>query len=579
MTDDYTNLPKLPKNTTWKDEETFYYEDLSGDIAMRKTRRTAWLGKDPILNPSGKQRKEFPQFWVKYGGPKPKHQRGLLYHVKKIHEAVKLQRRIYLPEGEGKVNLMRLWGFDATCADGGALYWTMDHAEELYGAVVIIMPDNDQRGRDHSDKIGRTLINGFARSVHILEMPPEYGDVKNWIEAGHTKEEFEELLKTNLRDWKPYGPPPKTKDSAYDYEYASDIPGRPIDWFWENRLARRKVNVLFGPPEHGKSTLAIYFAAVASRGGEWPGGSHVPKGKFIIISGEDDWDDTIVPRLEVNEADMTQIVHLKMEGEWFDLTHDLPRLANTIKEIEGVIGVVIDPATAFLSRPGKTDSHRQADVRAILGPLNELAREYNLVILIVLHPNKDTNTSSILAWISGSSAFGEAPRIVQLVIEDKQDEDPNPRVLVLKAKNNLIPRDLDTRIAFKRIKVPASTGDSVPKVEWDNDPVTITPHEAMRNFQRPEGDRKSAEEVRAWIVSKLFRGPLPAKSLEEAAKAENITQSQLDGARRKMVKEKEIDKRQIKGDERYWEWYLVGWSEPHPLDTLPQTGGNGRPPQ
>ena len=185
---------------------------------MKKTRQTAWLGKDPIPGPSGKQRKQFPTFWVKYGGPKPDHQRGLLYHVKKIREAVKLRRPIFLLEGEGKADLMRKWEFDATCGDGGALYWNMDHAEELYGATVIIMPDNDQRGRAHSDKVGLTLINGFAKSVHILEMPPEYGDVKNWIEDGHTKEQFEELLKTNLRDWKPYGPLPKPKELIQSIE-------------------------------------------------------------------------------------------------------------------------------------------------------------------------------------------------------------------------------------------------------------------------------------------------------------------------------------------------------------------------
>jgi len=44
MSDDYTRLSELPKNATWKNEEVFYYEDLSGDIIMKKTRQTAWLG-------------------------------------------------------------------------------------------------------------------------------------------------------------------------------------------------------------------------------------------------------------------------------------------------------------------------------------------------------------------------------------------------------------------------------------------------------------------------------------------------------------------------------------------------------
>src|SRR5262245_19886546 len=52
---------------------------------------------------------------------------------------------------------------------------------------------------------------------------------------------------------------------------------------------------------------------------------------------------------------------------------------------------------------------------AIMGPLGELAAECNLTIIIILHPHEDTKVKSVLAWISGSSAFGEAPRLVQLV--------------------------------------------------------------------------------------------------------------------------------------------------------------------
>jgi len=456
----------------------------------------------------------------------------------------------------------------------------MDHAEELYGAIAIIMPDNDQRGRDHSDVVGRSLINGHAKSVHILEMPPEYGDVKNWIEAGHTKEEFEELLQTKLRPWTPYGPQRQSKDDPFDHESASDIPEEPVSWFWQNRLACRKVNVIFGPVNQGKSLLGFYFAAIASRGGEWPDGGHAPKGKFIIISGEDDWGDTIIPRLRVNGADLDQIKHLKMAGEWFDLSKDLARLKATIKEIGDVVGVLIDPATAFLSKPGRTDSHRQSDIRAILGPLNELAAECNTTILIVLHPNKDTKVSSIIAWISGSSAFGEAPRIVQLVIEDEKDEGPNRRVLFLGVKNNLISADIDTRIAFRRVDAVTPAGNHAPKVEWDSEAVLITAHEAMRGYQRQTGDKKSAEEIRAWIITKLLHGALPATALDQAAAAECITPKQLEYAKTKLVKEGEIDKRKSGGRGESWEWFLVGITSERPsLDTLPKQGGNGRPTQ
>jgi hypothetical protein len=453
MDDDYTKQSKkvkFPKGTIWikTTNEPYKYKDAGGKLWLTKTRLEASYKNKPVPNEKGKPHKKFLENWAPYV-ERPDFAPPLLYHVDEVRKAVSCGELLIVVEGEDKADLLRSWGYKATCSENGANSWTMGHGAELTGlnSNVLIVPDNDSNGRHYADCVGRSLVNGRVKSLRLLVLPGlgESEDIIDWVEKyGGTKEQFEQLIKTEARDWKAFGPPRKTKDSPYEFEYASDIPVEPITWFWKNRLACRKVNVLFGPTEQGKSTLGFYFAAVASRGGEWPDGGHVPKGKFIIISGEDDWRDTIVPRLEVNEADKTQIVHLKMKGEWFDLTHDLPRLAATIKEIEGVIGVLIDPATAFLSKPGKTDSHRQSDVRAILGPLNELAAEFNLIILIVLHPNKDTKVHSIMAWISGSAAFGEAPRIVQLVIEDDKDESPNKRVLFLKAKNNLIPSDLDT---------------------------------------------------------------------------------------------------------------------------------------
>jgi hypothetical protein len=86
----------------------------------------------------------------------------------------------------------------------------------------------------------------------------------------------------------------------------------PVTWFWENRIARRKVNVFFGPPETGKSNLGLYFVAKSTRGNSWPVDGHAPQGKWIVLSAEDDWSDTIVPRLVANGADLTQVHRLKM---------------------------------------------------------------------------------------------------------------------------------------------------------------------------------------------------------------------------------------------------------------------------
>ena len=58
--------------------------------------------------------------------------------------------------------------------------------------------------------------------------------------------------------------------------------------------------------------------------------------------------------------------------------------------------VVIDPITAYL---GGTDSHKNADVRAVLAPLAELASRNRAAIVAVHHLNKATDPMRNIAWV------------------------------------------------------------------------------------------------------------------------------------------------------------------------------------
>jgi len=140
MSDDYTKQPKLPEGAKWIDVEPYYYEDLTGEFVLKVTRQVAVFGKDPVLGPTGKQRKQFPSHWIKYGGPKPKHQRGLLYHVKKIRAAVKLQKTILLPEGEACADLLRKWGFEATCNMAGRANGLLTTPKSCTGLSLSLCP-------------------------------------------------------------------------------------------------------------------------------------------------------------------------------------------------------------------------------------------------------------------------------------------------------------------------------------------------------------------------------------------------------------------------------------------------------
>ena len=66
--------------------------------------------------------------------------------------------------------------------------------------------------------------------------------------------------------------------------------------------------MIAGNPSLGKSQVSLYIASIVSKGGEWPiSGEITEKGSVLILRAEDGDDDTIVPRLIANSADLEKI--------------------------------------------------------------------------------------------------------------------------------------------------------------------------------------------------------------------------------------------------------------------------------
>ena len=109
------------------------------------------------------------------------------YQLPDLLKAVAAGRTICIPEGEKKVDLIRGFGFPATCCAGGANKWRPQHEAFLKGADVVLLPDNDPAGREHVEAIAESLASS-ARRIRILELPnlPEKGDVVDWHAAGGT---------------------------------------------------------------------------------------------------------------------------------------------------------------------------------------------------------------------------------------------------------------------------------------------------------------------------------------------------------------------------------------------------------
>lgn len=84
-------------------------------------------------------------------------------------------------EGEKDVETLKQLGIPATTNSGGAKKWRPEFAEYLRGKQVIILPDNDEPGREHAELVARDLA-GVAAGVKVVQCSAlDKGDVTDYL--------------------------------------------------------------------------------------------------------------------------------------------------------------------------------------------------------------------------------------------------------------------------------------------------------------------------------------------------------------------------------------------------------------
>ena len=223
--------------------------------------------------------------------------------------------------------------------------------------------------------------------------------------------------------------------------------------------------------------------------------------------------------------------------------------------------VLIDPVSAYMSGAaagGRIDTFRTGDVRAVLGPVSELAEELNIGVLGIMHFNKKADITNIVLRISDSLAFGAAARHVYAAIDDKE----NDRKLLVRGKNNLVRRDTCGTLAYRfseklvgedpKTKAPIKA----PFVEFDDVYVDITAAEAMSavsDFKSPG----TGERARTLLRDMLAGGaPIPESTFRDMAKEEDISWPTMKNVKRKLhVKSVRSESLGIAGKGHWlWQW-------------------------
>lgn len=112
-----------------------------------------------------------------------------------IQKAIDHQKTIFYVEGEKDVNTLMKRGYTVfTC--GGSGDWKKGVSEIIRQANVIILVDNDKPGEQLAYQVMQDL-QLIANNVSIIKPMPEVpkADITDYFEAGHTVEEFENLIR------------------------------------------------------------------------------------------------------------------------------------------------------------------------------------------------------------------------------------------------------------------------------------------------------------------------------------------------------------------------------------------------
>lgn len=456
-------------------------------------------------------------------------------------------------EGENCADALTRLGVLATTAGGASSDERADFSP-LAGRAVTIWPDNDAPGVAHGERVAAKL-RALECKVEVINVAalglPEGGDAVDWRKA-HENATAADLAKLpRLRTAMTV--PVTDETGRIVLRCVADIEARPVRWLWPGRIARGKVSMLAGHPGLGKSQVSLGLAAIVTTGGLWPvDRTCCERGRVVIFSAEDDPEDTIRPRLEAAGSDLSRchifeaVEHRAPDGtirrRAFSLVSDMPRLSAALVELPDVALVIIDPLTAYL---GETDSHKNAEVRAVLAPLAELAAQHGVAIIAISHLRKSTAGEALLQ-VTGSLAFVAAARAAYVVVKDQN----NPqRRLMLPIKNNL--GEDQTGYAFSVESARLSGDIETSRVRWEAEPVTVTADEALAAAQDPE-ERSAVEDAAHFLRGLLANGPVPSKQVRADAEGAGHSWAAVRRA------QKTLGVEVVKGGLRAgWEWRLA----------------------
>jgi hypothetical protein len=366
-------------------------------------------------------------------------------------------------------------------------------------------------------------INGLQELLSMVKPVPA-----EWLEPSSEEKEHKGVLVTRC---------------------LADVEPEPVEFTWEKRILRGKLNIIHGDPGVGKTYMVLDILARVTTGRPFCDGAQCEAGDVLFATAEDAIADTIRPRLDklgadVRRAEILELVRIAGREVSLDLDQHLGAIDDWLRIHPGVRVVALDPLAAFVGT--KRDSYRNNEVRAVLGRVAAMAERRKVAIIGIDHLSKGQGKAMYRGI--GSIAFTAAPRAVWQV---RKDPDDPGRSLFLPMKMNLAKVD---GLAFRIVD-----DGGMGKFVWEKGAVTLTPDDV-----EAKSGGTSRAEAKDWLRAMLHQtGRCLAKEIEQKARGDGICLATLKYAK------KEMGVVSYKDGAGAWYWSYPTATRPFiPLDSL-----------
>jgi archaellum biogenesis ATPase FlaH len=327
--------------------------------------------------------------------------------------------------------------------------------------------------------------------------------------------------------------------TPYNGTLLSTVEPESIEWLWKGYIPLGKLTIVEGDPGLGKSSILLDLAARVSSGAAMPDETiALPKASgVVLVMNEDGLADTIRPRLERVQADLTRIVSVSYIPSVdastqtpyerpFILAEDLAVLERAVRSYNAKL-VVIDPVMAVL---GGKDTYKDNEVRSFLAPLVELSKRHNFACVLVRHLTKGSGDNPLYRG-GGSIAFMGLARAAMMVVSDPND---SSKCILYPIKNNL--SKLAPALSFS-VTSDEATNDPRSYILWHG----TSPH-TLQDLMSPASTDKPGN-LRQDILSILKERYPVALMVQEIQEAfPEVKANTLCVTLKRMVEDKQIEK-------------------------------------